>query len=147
MAQNKLRKLKLPENENKTIYFYVSDDSKPKISIGPGPKLSVKKGSKVTFTCYASTVVKGDVQSIDITWYFKTLSDQSEEFPSNLQIFLSMSGGQALSQVILTDVSVANAGVYYCLAVLIFKAVSGLASQMTPVEMYKESIEIEKGDF
>ena len=58
-----------------------------------------------------------------------------------------MSGGQALSQLILTDVSVANAGVYYCLAVLIFKAVSGLASQMMPVEMYKESIEIEKGDF
>lgn len=58
-----------------------------------------------------------------------------------------MSGGQALSQLILTDVSVANAGVYYCSAVLIFKAVSGLASQMTPVEMYKESIEIEKGDF
>ena len=45
--------------------------------------------------------------------------------------------------MILRDVSVANGGIYYFLAILIFKAVSGHRSQKTMVKMYKASIEIE----
>ena len=90
-------------------------------------------------------MVKGDVQSINIKWNFKNLSDHKKTLPVNARIALNKSGGQASSQLILTDVSVANAGVYYCSAVLKFKAVSGHDCQNTPVEMYKASTEIEKG--
>lgn len=135
-------------NESESEFVYFLEDSVPKISVGPGQgrELSVKKGSNVTFTCNVSTVVKGDVQSINITWNFKTLSDLGDNVPKNSKIVLSISGGQASSQLSLTDVSVANAGVYYCSAILIFKAVPGHVSQKTPVKMYKNSIEIEKGE-
>ena len=95
-------------------------------------------------------MVKGDIQSVNITWNFTSLSDSKDTLPPNSQIILNRSvvnkTFHASSQLILTDVSVANAGVYYCSAVLIFKPVSGYESQKTPVEMYKRSIEIEKGE-
>ena len=93
--------------------------------------------------------MKGGVQSVNVKWNFKTLSDLSDNLPPNSQIILNRSVVNTTvhvsSQLILTDVSVANAGVYYCSAVLIFKPVAGYESQKAPVEMYKRSIEIEKG--
>ena len=94
--------------------------------------------------------MKGGVQSVNVKWNFKTLSDLSDNLPPNSQIVLTNRSVvnttvHVSSQLILTDVSVSNAGVYYCSAVLIFKPVAGYESQKTPVEIYKRSIEIEKG--
>ena len=107
----------------------------------------VKKGGEVSLACNASIAGLGEnVKTWNITWIFKNI-DNPVNFSSNVQlVYSNTSQAEISSQLILRNVSAADAGVYYCSAILVFKAVPGYHSMKTPAKMFNASIKIEKGE-
>ena len=107
----------------------------------------VKKGGEVSLACNASIARLGEnIKTWNVTWIFKNI-DNPVNFSSNVQlVYNNTSPAEISSQLILRNVSAADAGVYYCSAILVFKAVPGYQSMKTPAKMFNASIEIEKGE-
>ena len=94
--------------------------------------------------CKASTVISAYVYSVETKWSFENFSETNETLPKNAVIISdSNNRTHAVSELVLTKVSSANVGKYYCSALL---HITKPEPKTSKVDIYFKSVKIGRGN-
>ena len=93
--------------------------------------------------CKASTVISAYVYSVETKWSFQNFSETKETLPKNAVISDSNNRTHAVSELVLTKVSSANVGKYYCSALL---HITKPEPKTSKVDIYFKSVKFGRGN-